>query len=54
MDIIENNASEEVLDINEQIAVRMQKLAELKASGQDPFAEIRFDRDALKRYSQIF
>lgn len=46
MDIIENNASEEVLDINEQIAVRMQKLAELKASGQDPFAEIRFDRDA--------
>lgn len=46
MDIIENNSSDEILDINEQIAVRMQKLVDLKAGGQDPFKEIRFDRDA--------
>lgn len=45
MDVNQMNPSEEILDVNEQIAVRMQKLSDLKESGNDPFLEIRFDRD---------
>ncbi len=57
MDVNQVNPTEEILDVNEQIAVRMQKLIELKSSGADPFLEIRFDRDAeakdiLARYTE--
>ena len=35
--------AEEVSDENEIIAVRHQKLADLKSEGKDPFAEVSYD-----------
>ena len=41
-----NSVSAETVeeDIGEQIRIRREKLAALKAAGKDPFAEVRFDR----------
>lgn len=45
-EIINTNIVEQPEDINDIIAVRHEKLAKLKADGKDPYAIVRFDKNA--------
>lgn len=41
---IENLAEEEIVDVNELIRIRMDKLSKLKEAGSNPFEIVKFDR----------